>query len=111
MLFVNWGDILMNRKKQANKGEKKAYSKAQCLINSMQIPQAAVFDTAHFEINGNTEVVIDGSKGILTYDENMIKVNTGKMITTFLGRGLTIKCLTPDSLVVQGFITSIEFVK
>lgn len=101
----------MNRKKLNNKSEKKAYNKAQDIINSMQIPQGAVFNTAHFEINGNTEVIVDGSKGILTYDENMIKVNTGKMVTTFLGRGLTIKCLTPDSLVVQGFITSIEFIK
>ena len=101
----------MNRKRLTHKGEQKAYNKAQNIINSMQIPQGAVFNTTHFEINGNTEVVVDGSKGILAYDENMIKINAGKMITTFFGRGLTIKCLTPDSLVVQGFITSIEFIK
>lgn len=91
--------------------EKSPYNKPEGIINSMQIPQGAIFNTAHFEMNGNTEVVVDGSKGILQYDENIIKINTGKMITIFYGRNLTIKCLTPDSLVVEGFITSIEFVK
>ena len=46
------------------------------------------------------------------------KIRTkGKMIkgkkekfTKFLGRRLNIKCLTPDSLVIEGIITSIEFI-
>ena len=65
---------------------------------------------AHFEMNSNREVSIEGCKGILQYDENIIRINTGKMVTSFLGRNLSIKCLTPDSLIVQGFITSIEFI-
>jgi len=63
----------------------------------------------HMEINGNTEAVVDGCSGILEYDTDVVRVRTGKQIVRFTGRGLTIKCLTADSLVVTGFLTGIEF--
>ncbi len=63
----------------------------------------------HMEINGNTEVVVEGCKGVLEYDTDVVRIKTGKLIVRFTGRGLVIKCLTADSLVVTGFITGIEF--
>lgn len=99
----------MKRKKERNKDEP-IRRKGERLACAMQIPMASIMDLTHFELNGNREVVVDGCKGILEYDENIIKLNTGKMVTKFLGRHLNIKCLTPDSLVIEGLITSIEFI-
>lgn len=65
--------------------------------------------TPHFEIHANREVIVEGCKSILEYDENVIKLDTGRLIVTFLGHGLSIRCLTPDSLIVDGLITNIEF--
>lgn len=61
------------------------------------------------EIKGNREAVIEGCKSVLHYDENIVKVSMNKMIVSFFGRNMEIKCLTADSLVIRGFITSIEF--
>ena len=99
----------MKRRKAIKKDEpiKRRGEKLAC---AMQIPMALIMNLAHFELNGNREVVVDGCRGIIEYDENIIKLNTGKMITKFLGRHLNIKCLTPDSLVIEGIITSIEFI-
>lgn len=77
--------------------------------NALQLPASALSGAAHFQMNGNREVIVDGCRGVLEYDEKIIRINTGKMITCFQGRCLTIKCLTADSLIVEGFITSIEF--
>lgn len=63
----------------------------------------------HFEINGNKEAIIEGCKCILQYDENIVRISVKGMSVSFFGRNLMIKCLTEDSLIVQGFITSIEF--
>lgn len=63
----------------------------------------------HMEINGNTEVVVEGCGGVLEYDTDVVRIKTGKMSVRFTGRGLIIKCLTADSLVVTGFIMGIEF--
>ncbi len=65
--------------------------------------------TPRIEIHSNKEAIIEGCKSILEYDENIIKLNTGKLIVTFWGKDLIIKCLTPDSLIVDGFLTNIEF--
>ena len=99
----------MKGKKMRTKG-KMIKGKKEKLACAMQLPMPAIMDLSHFALNGNREAVIDGCKGIIEYDENMIKLNTGKMITKFLGRRLNIKCLTPDSLVIEGIITSIEFI-
>lgn len=64
---------------------------------------------SHMEINGNTEVVVEGCNGVLEYDTDVVRIKTGKLIVRFTGRGLVIQCLTADSLVVTGFITGIEF--
>ncbi len=92
------------------KNKQKNKEKLQSVLSKMQIPTGAISNCAHFEMNSNREVAIEGCKSILQYDENIIRINTGKMITSFLGRNLSIKCLTPDSLIVEGFITSIEFI-
>ena len=63
----------------------------------------------HMEINGNTEVIVEGCSGVLEYGIDVVRIKTGRLIVRFTGRGLIIKCLTADSLVVTGFITGIEF--
>lgn len=64
----------------------------------------------YLEMKSNREVTIDGCKGILEYDAEIIRINTGNMVVTFKGRGLNIKCLTTSSIVVEGFILSIAFI-
>ncbi len=80
------------------------------ISRALELPPGCLAGAARFEMHGNREVIVEGCRSILQYDESAIRINMGKMIACFLGRGLNIKCLTPDSLVVEGFITSIEFV-
>lgn len=71
-------------------------------LDSMQMP-------THMEINGNREVIMEGCRGVLEYDTDVVRIRTNRMTVRFTGRNLIIKCLTVDSLVVEGFITGIEF--
>lgn len=64
---------------------------------------------AHMEVNGNREAVVEGCGGVLEYDETVVRVRTPGHVVRFTGRGLTIRCLTADALVVTGYITGIEF--
>lgn len=75
----------------------------------LEVPADVITNMAHLELAGNREVNIDGCKGILEYDENIVRINAGSMIIKFSGRGLTLRNLTQDSAVLEGFITSIEF--
>lgn len=96
---------MFSKKKKSTKNQENLHKAAK----TMQLPIGALPNFTHFEMNSNREVIIEGCSGILQYDENIIKVNMDKMITAFYGRNLSIKCLSSDSLIVEGFITSIEF--
>ena len=63
------------------------------------------------QFNSNKEVTLDGCRGILEYQKEIIRVNTGAMIIAFKGRGLNIKCLTASSLEIGGYITAVEFLR
>lgn len=101
---------MFKRGKNKYSNENKNIDKLQTVASNMQLPTGAVPNCAHFEMNSNREITVEGCKGILQYDENIVRINTGKMVTSFCGRKLSIKCLTPDSLIIEGFITSIEFI-
>lgn len=64
----------------------------------------------HMEISGNRELIFEGSRGILEYGESSIKINAGKYIVALHGRGLHIKSMTECDIVINGFITSIEYI-
>ena len=64
----------------------------------------------HMEISSNREVVFEGSKGIIEYGDSSIKINAGKYVISFNGRNLRIKSMNDCDLVIQGFITSIEYI-
>lgn len=61
------------------------------------------------EMVGNRSVILEGSTGILIYECNNIKINTRKMVISFEGRGLSVKCISETGVEVCGFITKIEF--
>ncbi len=62
------------------------------------------------EMIGNRCVTIEGSTGILLYEKQCIKINTPKLIISFTGRNLNVKCVSGSCVEVSGFITAIEFI-
>lgn len=62
------------------------------------------------ELTGNTSAVIDGSKGVLEYSTTQIRVSLGRLSLQIKGRNLNLKSISPASLLVNGFITSVEYI-
>lgn len=74
------------------------------------VPTGVVSNAMHMEMNGNREVVVEGCRNILQYDTTDIKIDVGKMMIAFEGRNLLIKNFSTDSLIIEGFIVSINFI-
>lgn len=81
------------------------------LFGGFGLSYGIVKSSVHIEINSNREAIIDGSSGILEYNECCIKISTGKMIVAFKGRGLFIRCMSDSSMVIEGYISSVEYVR
>ena len=61
------------------------------------------------EMLGNRQITIEGSTGILLYESENIKINTNKMVISFYGRGLCVRCISSSCVEIDGFISKIEF--
>lgn len=77
-------------------------------LGSLSLLQNAI-GNVHLEFFGNRKAIVEGCQGILEYDSDVVRVKAGRLIIRFSGRGLIIKCMTADSLVVEGFLTGLEF--
>ena len=73
------------------------------------VPEDAFTAQPQIELSGNREAVVEGCQGILEYDECVIRLNLGKMMLRFCGRNLQLRCMAAQSVVVEGYIMSMEF--
>lgn len=84
---------------------------AEKAVRALDLPADLFSGMLHIEMSGNREAVVDGCRGILVYDENIIRLNAGRCKLQFCGRGLCIRNLTRESVIISGFITSVEFIE
>jgi len=109
-LFV---DIIIKKEKWGfnlrEKKEKKTVSKN--LSDTLDIPESALSGLAHIEFLSNREVSVEGYRGVIEYDSTVIRLSADNMIIKIAGRNLSVKCYTPNGLVVGGYILSLEFLQ
>lgn len=74
-----------------------------------RIPTLPSVSAPCFELSGNRELLIEGSKGVLEYAPDTVRVNTAGMILTVSGRDLNLRCISDTALIIDGFITSMRF--
>ena len=72
-------------------------------------PLLTALSASHIELSGNRELLIEGSKGVLEYSPENVRVNTADMMITVCGRGLNLRCISESALMIDGCITSLQF--
>lgn len=77
--------------------------------DAFDMPKILKPSVPHIETEGNREVMIDGCRGILAYEEDLIRLNAGNLVMTFRGDRLSIKTYSESQAVITGDIVSIEF--
>lgn len=83
------------------KDKNKDAKRRQSIISALNAPC--------MELSGNRELLIEGSKGVLEYTCDTVRVNTGGMILTVAGRELNLRCISESALIIDGFILSLSF--
>lgn len=70
----------------------------------------AGLSTLRISFSGNREVTVEGCRGVVEYTEESVKLNTGKYLVGFSGRGLQLRNMNEYDLIIDGFIISMEFI-
>ena len=98
---------MRNRKSEENNGKKGLKS---VVSKTFDIPIETFSNVTQLTVLSNQEAVLEGCKGILEYDDTVIRVSGRKMEIKFTGEGLTLNCLTSENIVISGKIWSVEFI-
>lgn len=95
----------------ANRRKKNSKSKkiTERVEHILELPVGSLSDAVRIEIMGNRRAVIDGCHGIVEYSDGLIRLQSGDGMIRFTGSSLSISCLTEDSAVIEGVITSLEY--
>lgn len=97
-----------------SKGRKRTNTMAKKLFkmspdDTGEISAIAEAGLAKIELTGNREISVDGCRGILEYNEGVVRLNLGNMIIKITGAGLTIPSMAAEQTTVTGSIASVEF--
>jgi len=75
----------------------------------LDVPKNIYENFAQIILSGNREAILDGCQGVIEYEENKIKLKIGKQAVTFCGDSLQIKCMTDDTVIIEGKLSQLQF--
>lgn len=76
---------------------------------ALDLPMGVLSSVARMELTGNRQVLLEGCRGIIKYDEDQIQVRTVSGTVRFTGRELCMTALNPACAVITGRLCSLEF--
>ena len=93
----------------ARKSRKQPEKPHRSIEQTLDLPEILSPGVPHIEMQGNREIIIDGCRGILEYDEDRIELNAGSLVISFQGSGLVIKTYSENQTVLAGEVVGIAF--
>jgi sporulation protein YqfC len=76
----------------------------------LDLPKEVVLNIPKLTLLGDGELVIENYKGVIEYDTERVRVNTGSGVIKITGERLMIKEITSEDIMVNGKIKSLEFI-
>lgn len=70
---------------------------------------ALAVHTPRLVIDSNREILVEGCRGIVAYDEDTIRFRGDSVEVRITGRGLVLNLLTSENLLLTGEISGIEY--
>ncbi|MCK9216336.1 MAG: sporulation protein YqfC [Firmicutes bacterium] len=87
----------------------KAYKVVEKLAEVLELPKDIILDISKIIVIGTDSFTIENHKGIVTYCDNKISINTGIGVITIIGKDLIIKSILEEEIIIKGQLSSIEF--
>lgn len=88
---------------------KKAYKIKETISNALELPKDIVLDVAKVTLIGTDTITVENHKGIIEYNEDQIRINTGSGILTINGSKLSIKAILQEEITITGEVFCISY--
>jgi sporulation protein YqfC len=87
--------------------KKKIFEKGMELLD---LPKEVSLDIAYITMTGNLGITIENYRGIISYDDKALKINTKDSILKVEGEEMVLSLITEEILSVSGIIKKVEFI-
>ena len=77
--------------------------------DTLELPRDAMPGAAQIELSDDREALVDGCRGVLQYDSDVIRLSTGRLVLRFTGHDLMIRAMQQEQLLISGTILSVDF--
>ena len=101
--YFGFNIIIFNGVRVLKSNRKEKLNKQFSLLPSVNFGESKII------INSNKEIIIEGCKNILEYEDDRIKLNLGNKTLLIIGESLSITSITINGVVIIGNISSLEF--
>ncbi|NMA83304.1 MAG: sporulation protein YqfC [Epulopiscium sp.] len=99
----------MRRKKRVVPKPETSQEVKKKMANWFEIPKEVVLDLPVLTLMGQEEIHIENYKGMIEYNEERMRVSTTCGILKIEGRGLHLKMMTTENLIITGTLLRIEY--
>jgi sporulation protein YqfC len=99
-------------KKGSDKGEKSdrsILSIGEKLAKLFELPPDLFGNRPKVTAVGRGEVLIENFKGIMDFEEGMVRINTNNGVIKITGSGITIREITSEAIIIGGKISNIDY--
>lgn len=87
----------------------KSYKVKEIISDALELPKDITLDLPKVIILGTDSVSIENHKGIISYKDDQIRINTSCGILTITGNRLVIKSIIQEEIIITGKIVNIEY--
>ncbi len=87
----------------------KKYSAWQGFVRALNLPENAFVSQTHMELFGQKELVIEGAKGIIEYNDTIVRIQVKERSVLIQGQKLRVDMFLENVIVVRGMLSSLVF--
>lgn len=99
------------KRPEKNKKPETESSLREKITEILELPKEIVLNVPKITIVGTGDMIVENYKGIMEYETDRVRINTGAGIIRITGNRLIIREITSEDILISGEINSLEFLR
>ena len=81
------------------------------LIDVLELPKDILFGIPYLTFHGNLELIVENHRGLINYDDKQISILAKNNSILIKGSDMAITEYSKDTIVIQGHLDEVQFIK
>ncbi|EJP6472871.1 sporulation protein YqfC [Clostridium sp. FAM 1755] len=88
---------------------KRFYNARETVADKLDLPRDIILNQPKIVVTGNEEITIENHRGVVVFEEKIVKINSGSGLISIYGRNFKILFMGGSTITLGGNFKSIEY--